>query len=206
MTHDNHILRDADPVRHEPLPGAADRDCVRRAMLAAASEGAATATARRYIPLAIVAAAALVLGGIATVRSTISSGAAPTLQAAAVRLEIRLAEDQPTIGLRAVRIEPNRTIYLHNEAIATNDDIAQARVIAGDQPSRYGVAVDFSTTGAERMRKATANHLGLPVAILIDGEVIAAPTLRSPISGSAVISGDFSRAEAERIASGMSVR
>jgi preprotein translocase subunit SecD len=56
------------------------------------------------------------------------------------------------------------------------------------------------------MRKATAGHIGGPMAILIDGDVVMAPTLRAPISSSGLISGDFTRREAERIANGMSLR
>jgi preprotein translocase subunit SecD len=44
------------------------------------------------------------------------------------------------------------------------------------------------------------------VLILIDGEVVAAPVVRSAVGDSAVISGDFSRSEAERIAEGIGIR
>jgi SecD/SecF fusion protein len=66
--------------------------------------------------------------------------------------------------------------------------------------------VTFNAAGAENMRRATASHLNAPLALLVDGDVISAPTLRSPISESAIVSGDFTRAEAERIAEGMRVR
>jgi preprotein translocase subunit SecD len=65
------------------------------------------------------------------------------------------------------------------------------------------VAITFNDAGASRMTIATAGHVGRPLAILIDGEVVMAPVLRSPITASAVISGDFMRAEAERIVSGI---
>ena len=39
--------------------------------------------------------------------------------------------------------------------------------------------------------------------ILIDGKVVMAPTLRVAISTLAVITGDYTRAEADRIANGM---
>ena len=55
------------------------------------------------------------------------------------------------------------------------------------------------------MRQTTARHVGELMAMLIDGEVITTPRLRSPISASAVISGDYTRAEAERIANGMRI-
>jgi len=44
------------------------------------------------------------------------------------------------------------------------------------------------------------------VAILIDGSVVMAPVVRAPIGDSAVISGKYTRAEAERIADGMRLR
>ena len=97
-------------------------------------------------------------------------------------------------------------IYLHQEVIVTNSDVAQCRVVQGDSASRFGVAVEFNAAGAERMRQATASHIGKPAAVLIDGEVAAAPIVRGPISMLGLISGDYTRAEAERIVGGIGVR
>jgi preprotein translocase subunit SecD len=63
--------------------------------------------------------------------------------------------------------------------------------------------VIFSEEAAARMLRATEQHLGRPLAILLDGELVAAPVVRSPISDSAVITGRYSRADAERIAAGV---
>ena len=57
--------------------------------------------------------------------------------------------------------------------------------------------------GAARMLRATQGHIGRPVAILLDGDVVMAPVVKSPISASAMITGDYSRAEAERIVNGI---
>ena len=70
-------------------------------------------------------------------------------------------------------------------------------------PDSPSINVAFTTAAGDRLTEATKIHLGRPIAILLDGKVIAAPTLRSTIRGGAVISGDFTRAEAERIASGL---
>jgi preprotein translocase subunit SecD len=43
------------------------------------------------------------------------------------------------------------------------------------------------------------------VAILIDGEVVLAPIVRSAIGDEAMITGDSTQAEAERIAAGIGV-
>jgi preprotein translocase subunit SecD len=125
---------------------------------------------------------------------------------AAVRFEVRLAEDQPIPGLVVAQVlDSGRVIYLHPETVVSNDDIAQTWV-SHDGPARFGVTVEFLPPGAERMRQATTPHLGRPVAILIDGGVVLAPVVRSPISDSAVISGNYTRAEAERIADGIGRR
>jgi preprotein translocase subunit SecD len=123
-----------------------------------------------------------------------------------VRLEVRLAETQPAAGLVVARIaESERLIYLHPEPIVTNEDIAQSWVTQ-DGPDRFSVSVEFLEAGALRMRQATSAHVGRPVAILIDGHVVTAPVVRSAISNLAVITGDYTRAEATRIADGIGMR
>ena len=97
-------------------------------------------------------------------------------------------------------------VYVHQEIVVTNDDIARSSVVQGDEPSRYGVGMEFNAAGAQKMRQATASHVGRPVAILIDGDVVTAPVLRAPISTYAVIDGDYTQAEAERIVNGMGIR
>jgi preprotein translocase subunit SecD len=199
-------LRDADPLRHEPRRLDDERDRIRQAVLGAGPDGAA-ASPRRFRARSIVLGPIVVLLIlIALVASRIWSRADATLQAA-VRFEVRLAETQPAPDLRAARIAgSNRTIYLYPDVIVTNDDISESHVTLGNTPSEFWVAVTFNAAGAEKMRRATAGHIGAPVAILIDGDVLMAPTLRSPIADSAVITGDFTKREAERIANGMSLR
>lgn len=55
-------------------------------------------------------------------------------------------------------------------------------------------------------RAATGNHIGKPVAILIDGQVVVAPALRATIGGSAVVSGNFTKEQAERFANGIGMQ
>jgi preprotein translocase subunit SecD len=91
------------------------------------------------------------------------------------------------------------------EMVVDNDDIAQAWVV-DDATPQFGVSVQLLPGGAERMRNATANHVGRPVAILIDGIVVMAPIVRTPIFDAAVISGQFTREEATRITEGVKRR
>jgi len=197
------LLRDADPVAHE-AEIAAERVRARDAVVAAATRPEARSFPRRRVVAAAAVVAAMVVAAAAGSRLWPANA---TLHAAAVRFEVRLAEATPTLALQPVRVAgSNQTVYLHQDAVVTNDDIAAARVVPGSGPSQFHVAVRFTPDGAEKMRAATAAHVGRPIALMIDGQVVMAPTVRSPISTDAVVTGDFTQAEAERIAAGMLVR
>ena len=199
------ILRDHDPLRHEPLPGDRERDRIRRTVIEATSRVTTVSTTYSRAPLAALAVVALILIGVLVVGARTGPRGSATVYAA-VRFEVRLAEERTGAGLREARVSADRVVYLHEEIVVTNADIERSAVAQGSGPSRFSVGVRFNAAGAEKMRQATANHVGRPMAILIDGEVVAAPVLRSAVSDSALISGDFSRAEAERIVNGIGVR
>ena len=121
---------------------------------------------------------------------------------AAVRFEIRLAEDQPTPGLIVAQVEQSaRLVYLHPEIVVGNDDVAEASV--AQDGVQVSINVRFLPPGASRLQQATAAHVDRPMAILIDGRVMMTPTVRAPAGEWAMITGPFSRADAERIAEGI---
>jgi preprotein translocase subunit SecD len=108
--------------------------------------------------------------------------------------------------LRAAKVAgSDRTVYLHNEVVVSNGDIASARAVPDPAPPKFRVDVQFTASGTNKMRATTAAHIGKPVALLLDGEVVLAPTLRSPISNTAVITGNFSQETAETIAKGVTL-
>jgi hypothetical protein len=151
----------------------------------------------------LAVALALVIAGVAGMGLWPGRG---TVEAA-IRFEVRLAEDQPAPGLFAARVAGSEQIvFLHPETVVTNDDIVRSAVVAGDVSSRFNISVQFDADGAQKMQQATANHIGRPVAILIDGDVVMAPVLRSPIGASAMITGNYARSEAQRIVDGIGVR
>jgi preprotein translocase subunit SecD len=199
----NDALRAADPLRREPAL-AADRERMRAHVLGAASAShaqGASATRMWRGRLVLTAVALILLIGAVTWRWSSSA----TVEAA-VRFEVRLAEDQPGPGLqRAAVANSTRFVYLHPDAIVTNTDILASNVIAGNAPGHFWINVRFEAAATTRMRDATAGHIGRPVAILVDGEVVSAPTVKSAIGDSAVISGDYSRTDAQRIVDGMAL-
>jgi TonB family protein len=158
-------------------------------------------TTRRLVSAVLVLV--LVVAGTA---ATVLAALPLTLPALALQggtsLEVRLAEEQAAAGLvEAVVQGSDRRVYLRPGPVVTGTDVTSARV--ANVGGTYSINVTFSTAASNRLAEATKIHLGRPMAILLDGRVIAAPTLRSIVRGSAVITGDFTRAEAEQIAAGL---
>jgi TonB family protein len=124
------------------------------------------------------------------------------LPAQGARLEIKLAETAPATGLKGASVPgSDRQVYLHATTLATDADVTSARVI--DMGGHFAIDVRFSTQAAARMRTATTAHLGKPVAIVLNGNVVSAPTLKGPISDSGVITGNFTAATARELAASL---
>jgi len=191
------LLRDADPVANEPMRSAQERRTLRSSVLNAPRIAERPPRRRVVVALAAVILTAVGAGFFEWSRTAVDL-------VAAVRFEARLAEEQPGDGLRGAVVGlTGRKIYLHQETILTNSDIALAQVVPGNTASTFGVAVSLTRDGASKIFSATQGHIGKPMAILVDGQVLTAPTVRAAISTTGLISGDFTKAEAERIASGI---
>ncbi len=67
--------------------------------------------------------------------------------------------------------------------------------------SQVVVALEFDSTGAAAFAEATQNNIGKQIYILLDDEIISAPTVNTAIlDGSAIITGDFTNEEAQKLA------
>jgi len=145
-----------------------------------------------------------------------------------VRLEFRLAEDALGNGLIESKVQhTGEKIYLHKEAVITNEDIIEAQmerftkrkeVIEAvralginvdpdiDQES-FQVRIRFTKSAGERMAKVTEQNRWKILAVLVDGKVIAAPQISAKISNEAIIIGGgglgFTKQEAERLVSAL---
>lgn len=84
--------------------------------------------------------------------------------------------------------------------VVTGDELTDARPDT-DQNGYPAVAFRFNPTGARAFGDFTANHIGEPFAIVLDGKVISAPVIQSHIGGgSGIITGRFSVEEATNLA------
>lgn len=180
---------------------------MRQAVLAAVGEptAAPARSARRLAlgPSLLVGVAALIVAmGIGSSRVWSPGSGVAVVQAAPVRFEFRLAEEAAASELDPVSLEGDgRVLHLHRQVLVSNSDVTEASVVAmGDG---FGVRVAFTPAGADRLRRDTLVHIGKPMAVLLDGRLTLAPTLQTPVSDSAVISGDYTREAAERLAGGL---
>jgi hypothetical protein len=203
MNNLNELLRDADPVRHEKTISPDDQAWWRTAILAEASVAGAAVKKGLQQKYVLLAMAALAIMAAALLGSNLRSFLFGKVYAA-VSFEVRLAEDHPSPGLREARVSgSDRLVYLHNDIVVTNGDISRAEVVQGNGPSQFSVSVEFTAAGAKKMRSATESHMGKRMAILLNGQVVMAPTIRTPVESSAMITGNFTKAGAERIVNGL---
>jgi preprotein translocase subunit SecD len=117
----------------------------------------------------------------------------------AVKVEFRLAEDEPAKGLKEAIIEgTEKRVYLHKKAELTNEDIAEARGnILEDRT--LAIAILFTAEGKKKIEKLSKENLHKRLAIIIDGKVVVAPVLNGVISERALIRDIPTFEEVERI-------
>jgi len=149
----------------------------------------------------MIASVAVVIAMAAVVSPLFADDAKPSDE---VTIEIRRAESEPAEGL-IEHVVPGgrRTVYVHPGPGITNKQIASVRAhrqqIAGASRDMLGIAITFTDEGARTMEQMSAEQMGKPIAILIDGKVVLAPIVRARLSRDAVISGNFSEEEVQRI-------
>ena len=87
-----------------------------------------------------------------------------------------------------------------DEAVVGGEDLTDAQP-AFDQNGRPAVNFRFNPAGARKFGDYTAAHIGEPFAIVLDDEVVSAPTIQSHIAGgSGIITGSFTVEESTNLA------
>lgn len=112
------------------------------------------------------------------------------------------AEQRPGPGQEILPDANDKTAFyiLDSLPVVTGDELTDARPDS-DQNGMPAVAFRFNATGARAFGDYTANHIGEPFAIVLDGKVISAPVIQTHIAGgSGVITGRFSVQQATDLA------
>lgn len=76
----------------------------------------------------------------------------------------------------------------------------EVRLDARGESGWYGILIHLDPASADRLAQVTRERIGRPLALSIDGEVLAEPVVQTPIlDGRLLISGNFTRHEASLI-------
>lgn len=121
--------------------------------------------------------------------------AEPTKPAA---LRLQIASESPVDGWTETRDEEDRTIYVSPEVILTEIDISDSASIHSE--TTHGVQLAFVGMGADRLGRISAANIGKRMAIFVDDKVVASPRIRTSVRDRAVITGDFTREQAQTLA------
>lgn len=98
-------------------------------------------------------------------------------------------------------LNENGVYYVLERApVVTGEELVDAQPDF-DQNGRPAVSFRFNPTGARKFGDYTAENVGNPFAIVLDGEVISAPVIQSHIAGgSGIITGNFNVEESTHLA------
>ena len=92
------------------------------------------------------------------------------------------------------------TPYLVKRRVIVSGENLVAANVTTDQSNQPAIGFRFDGQGARRFGETTANNIGRPFAIILDGRVISAPRINSAITGgSGIIEGSFTIASASEL-------
>ncbi|MEQ8586078.1 MAG: protein translocase subunit SecD [Thalassobaculaceae bacterium] len=108
--------------------------------------------------------------------------------------------NRPPPGSRTLPQVDGGEVVIERRVMVSGENLVDAQP-SFDQSNQPVVTIRFDSAGGQRFGRATADNVGKPFAIVLDGQVISAPVIREPIlGGSAQISGRFSVQEAQDLA------
>jgi protein-export membrane protein SecD len=79
-------------------------------------------------------------------------------------------------------------------------DVLRNALATQDQFSQWVINFELTGPGSDQFYEYTRTHIGQPMAIVLDGRVLSAPTINAAIRDSGTISGLFTSEEAESLA------
>jgi hypothetical protein len=112
-------------------------------------------------------------------------------------VQIHLVDESAGPGaLRKVVRASGETLALERRHLLDERDVASAS-FGPDGASGHSIEIVLTLAGAGTLAKITAQNLGRRLAIVISGELLVAPVIRTPIaSGKVQVSGHFTELEA----------
>ncbi len=154
-----------------------------------------------------ITAALLLAGGAMTVAlsSDISAGGgnpAPSVFQFRLVLNAPSAKaDLMTVVQPGADAKAAETLYVQKKVLLDQTYLKSASVITNQTEGKPRIQITLTDAGAKRFAKVTHQNIGKRLAIIIDGRLYSAPTIKSEIRGGLVeITGNFSETEAQNLA------
>lgn len=122
-----------------------------------------------------------------------------------VKLEYRLVLDKKAYGATEVSDpETGGPLYLGGDVIVNNAMVRCARVVRNPVTEKPSVEIQLVKLRAVALEDFTGRNIGRRVAVLLDGKAVMIAKITERISGGRLlISGNFNKEEAERLAAGV---
>jgi len=97
--------------------------------------------------------------------------------------------------------DPSLQFLVRNDVVLSGDNIVEAQAIVDQFSGAPAITFRFDDEGKRVFAEATERNVGHAFAIVLDGEVIMAPTILEPIlGGTGQISGNFTKESASDLA------
>lgn len=96
------------------------------------------------------------------------------------RVDFYLAQATPAPGLSEQHL-PGGTVWLQGTPVLDRTDLTDAAALL-DRQGRHYVGLRFSTEGSRRLNEISLRNIGKPLAIVIDGQLVAAPRIAEPLN------------------------
>ena len=118
------------------------------------------------------------------------------------QLNFRLVSDEKSeFGFDELMSERGEKLIVNKRIIFSGENLVDAQPRMDNQTNQPIVSFTLDRLGSQRFGKSTLNNVGKRIAIVLDNQIISAPSIREPITGgSGIISGDFSFQEATDLA------
>ena len=118
-------------------------------------------------------------------------------------LSFRLvSESEDTFGSELLFFEDKEDqLNISKRIIVSGDNLINAQPAIENQTNQTVVNFSFDRVGAKKFGRATTDNVGSRIAIILDNNIISAPTVQEPIlGGNGQITGDFTFQEATDLA------
>ena len=140
------------------------------------------------------------IGSAAELKAIIGTTAQLTFQPVVSRANS--ADAAAGVGNEVLPSLDEKDVYyiLEQAPVVTGEQLVDAQP-SFDQNGRPAVSFRFNPQGARKFGDYTAENIGSPFAIVLDGEVVSAPVIQSHIpGGSGIITGNFTVEESTNLA------